>query len=386
VTELRADPLSQLRNRTSVKWQQYPDDVLPLWVAEMDFPLAEPIAARLHELISNSDTGYVGGVGALAPAFADFALQRWHWALDPAMVRTTTDVSVAIVESLRQVISAGDGVVVTPPVYPPFYDLIPEAGGVVVTVPLLLDSTGAHALDLEGLENAFAAGATAFLLCNPHNPLGLVHSREALVRVAALAAQYGVTVVSDEIHGPLTHSGVEFVPFLSVSAEAGEWGICVTSASKAWNLAGLKCALMVAGSKRGVAAFDRMPVEVGFRTSLFGLHASTAAFSLSVDWLDDALELITANSELLAQLVSEKLPEVRYHRPKASYLAWLDVSALGWGEDPSKVALNNARVALNPGPSFGPEGNGFVRLNFGCSPEVLSEAIDRLGAVTRNPW
>ncbi|MGV8897204.1 MAG: MalY/PatB family protein [Rhodoglobus sp.] len=377
MTDVRAVPLAQLRTRTSEKWTAYPSDVLPLFVAEMDYALAPVIAQSLIARIEASDTGYVGSPGALPAAFASYAERTWGWVVNPAKVRTTTDVSVAIVESLRHSISPGDAVVIMPPVYPPFFDLIPEAGGVIAEVPLLDDGT-TWSIDLDGLERAFAGGATALLLCNPHNPLGLVHSTETLQAIATLADTHRVTVISDEIHGPLVHPGVDFVPYLSVSDEARKRGITVTSASKGWNLAGVKCAIMVAGGKRGLRVLDRMPEEVGFRTSLLGLHASIAAFEHGQQWLDGALASITSNRDLLASLLDELLPEVGYRMPEASYLAWLDFRAMGMGDDPSIRILEEARVALNAGPTFGTQGRGFARLNLACSPEVLAEAIMRM--------
>jgi len=402
--EVHAEPLAILRARTSEKWTAHPADVLPLFVAEMDYPLAAPIITALVERVRASDTGYVGSPGPLAPAFVAFAQRKWGWEIDPQRIHTTTDVSVAIVETLRLAIKPGDAVVITPPVYPPFFDLVPEAGGVVVEVPLAdgadeadgdsadtdadadggADTDGGDrgtwSLDLAALETQFAAGARAFLLCNPHNPLGLVHTRAQLEAVAALALKYGVTVVSDEIHGPLAHSDAEFVPFLSVSDAAREVGVAVTSASKAFNLAGTKCALMITASDRGDALLARLPAEVAFRTSLLGLHANVAAFTDGDAWLAGALRAIESNRQLLATLLAEKLPGVRFRMPRASYLAWLDCRDLNWGDDPAAHALDVARVALSPGQDFGTQGRGFMRLNFACSPEVLTEAVDRLAA------
>ncbi|CAN5198857.1 aminotransferase class I/II-fold pyridoxal phosphate-dependent enzyme [soil metagenome] len=379
MVEVRAEPLDVLRGRTSEKWVAYPRDVLPLFVAEMDYPLAPAVAQSISERIAASDTGYVASPGPLAPAFARFAQRRWNWAVEPDNVRTTTDVSVAIVEVLRVLIAPGDGVVITPPVYPPFFDLVPEAGGVVVEVPLV-DDGAAWSLDLPGLERAFAAGARAILLCNPHNPLGLVHSPRDLAAVAELADRYGVVVVSDEIHGPLAHGPATFTPYLSVSPAAADHGVCVTSASKAWNLAGVKCAVMVTGGERMSRLLSALPSEVGFRTSILGLHGSVAAFDHGEDWLDGAIAAITASRDLLGDLLAERLPEVGYRPPEASYLAWLDFRSLGWGDDPAAHALDRARVALNPGPTFGSQGRGHLRLNLACSPEVLTEAIHRLAA------
>ncbi|MEO8261865.1 MAG: aminotransferase class I/II-fold pyridoxal phosphate-dependent enzyme [Pseudolysinimonas sp.] len=375
---VEAEPLDRLRRRTSAKWQLFPPDVLPLFVAEMDYPLAPAIAQRMHELIDLNDSGYVTRPDELGVAFAGFAERRWGWRLDPAHVRTTTDVSVGIVETLRGVIAPGDGIVISSPVYAPFGDLVREAGGVVVDVPLADD----HAFDLTALDAALAAGARAILISNPHNPLGHPHSAASLEALASLAAAHGVWVVSDEIHGPLVHAGHEFTPFLSVSDDARRWGVTVTSASKAFNLAGFKCALMVAASPEALAVLDGMYDEVAFRTSIVGYHASVSAFTEADDWLDGAIAAVDRSSALLTTLLTEHLPEVRYVPPRASYLAWLDFRQLGWGDDPAARALDVARVALNPGLEFGPSGAGFARLNLACSPEVLTEAVRRL-AVAR---
>ncbi|MCU1576208.1 MAG: aminotransferase class I/II-fold pyridoxal phosphate-dependent enzyme [Leifsonia sp.] len=375
--EVHAEPLQSLRERTSEKWRAYPEDVIPLFVAEMDYPLAEPIAEALTEAVRRSDTGYARPGGELPRAFADFAARRWGWQVDPAQVTTTADVAVVVVEALRLAIRPGDGVVINTPVYPPFFDFVPEAGGRIVEVPLLQNAAG-WSIDLDGVERAFAAGARAYLLCNPHNPLGHPHPADQLAAVAELAARYGVTVVSDEIHAPLTLSDGVFTPFLSVSDAAREHGIAAESASKAWNLAGLKCAMFVTAGERMSRLLATLPESVRYRTGLFGQIASAVAFAEGEEWLDGAIRALERNRDALTTLLAEKLPGVGYLAPRASYLAWLDFRALGWGDDPSIRALESGRVALSSGPMFGTQGAGFARLNFACSPEVLGEAVDRL--------
>ncbi|MDN3482170.1 aminotransferase class I/II-fold pyridoxal phosphate-dependent enzyme [Arthrobacter sp. APC 3897] len=384
MTKIEAEPLSVLRTRTSYKWQTYPADVLPLFVAEMDYPLAEPVQQAIIDRVLASDTGYVAGPEPVAAAFAGYAQRTWGWQLDPRDVRTTTDVSVAIVECLRQTVPVDGSVVITPPVYPPFFELPVEAEASVVEVPLLLTGTGWR-LDLPALERAFARGADALLLCNPHNPLGLVHSADTLRALADLSAKYGVAVISDEIHAPLAYEPGSFTPYLSVSDAAREHGICVTAASKAWNIAGTKCAVMVASSDRTRLQLDSMPEEVSARTSILGLHASVAAYDDGGPWLAGVMDSLAGNRELLAELLSAYMPEIVYRRPLAGYLAWLDFRGVGWGGDPAAVALEQGRVALESGLKFGRQGTGFVRLNFACSPEVLTEAVTRLAAVRAAP-
>ena len=374
-----AQPLDLLRTRTSEKWTAYPSDVLPLFVAESDFPLAEPVASALHAAIDRSDTGYIGhDGGATAHAFTEFARRRWGWDVDAERVSTTTDVSVVIVEALRALIRPGDGVVITPPVYPPFFELIPEAGGRVVEAPLARTADGGYELDLDAIDAALAAGARAVLLCNPHNPLGLVHSRKRLAELSEVVDRHGGVVVSDEIHAPLTHSDASFTPYLTVSEAARNHTIAAHSASKAFNLAGLKCAMFVTASDRMTDLVRGMPQEVEERTSIFGRIASTAAFEHGEEWLNGVLASIEDNRRLLTRLLAERMPAVRYREPRASYLTWLDLTDVGWGADPAAVALERAKVAMNSGLTFGAQGAGHVRLNIGCSPEVLTEAIDRL--------
>ncbi|GAA1146855.1 aminotransferase class I/II-fold pyridoxal phosphate-dependent enzyme [Microbacterium oxydans] len=379
--QVKALPLAELRERTSEKWREYPADVLPLFVAETDFPLAPAITAALQRAVEIGDTGYMASRTPLAQAFSDFASRRYGWEPDPARIRSTADVSMGIVEILRRVTQPGERVVVTPPVYPPFYDLVAEAGAEVERVPLR-DTGTRWELDLDGIRAVFEDGATAILLCNPHNPTGTVHGRDSLTALAELADEFGVAVVSDEIHAPLAQPGSGFTPFLAVSDVAQRVGYALVSASKAFNLAGLKCALMVTADDETSAVVRGLPVEVEWRTGQFGLLAAVAAFSEESDeWLDGLLRTLDENRLLLEDLLAAHLPGARYRIPDAGYLAWIDLTALEWGDNPARRILKDAKVALHFGPAFGAEGAGHVRLNFGTSPEILTEAIERIASL-----
>lgn len=379
--QVKALPLAELRERSSEKWREYPADVLPLFVAETDFPLAPAVSAALQRAVEVGDTGYVASRTPLAESFAAFAARRYGWSPDPARMRSTADVSMGLVEILRRVTQPGERVVVTPPVYPPFYDLVAESGAEVQRVPLRDTGIGWE-LDLDGIRGAFEDGATAMLLCNPHNPTGTVHAREGLAALADLAEEFGVAVISDEIHAPLAQRGTGFTPFLAASDAARRVGYAVVSASKAFNLAGLKCALMVTADEETTAVVRGLPVEVEWRTGQFGLLAAVAAFSEESDeWLDGLLRTLDENRVLLEDLLASHLPGARYRIPDAGYLAWIDLSALGWGENPARRILRDAKVALHFGPAFGIEGAGHVRLNFGTSPEILTEAVERIAAL-----
>ena len=377
-TPVRALSLDQLRQRTSEKWREYPADVLPLFVAETDFPLAPAITAALERAVRTGDTGYVVSRGPLAEAFTGFAQRRYGWSPDPARMRSTADVSMGIVEILRRVTERGDRVIVPTPVYPPFFDLVEEAGAEVERVSLHDTGTGWE-LDLDGIRTALENGARAVLLCNPHNPTGTVHTAASLAALAELAAAFGAAVISDEIHAPLAQPGAGFTPFLAVSDAARQVGYAIVSASKAFNLAGLKCALMVTAADDTTQLVRRMPVEVEWRTGQFGLLAAVAAFSAESDaWLDGLLMTLDENRRLVADLLAEHIPGARYRTPDAGYLAWIDLTGLGWGDNPAKRILREAKVALQFGHAFGAEGAGHVRLNFGTSPEILTDAIDRI--------
>ncbi|GAA3204554.1 MalY/PatB family protein [Nonomuraea helvata] len=374
-------PVAELRKRQSAKWRTFPDDVLPLPVAEMDFPLAEPVAKALREAVDRSDTGYAAPTRDLADAVSRYARREWDWKIDPDDVRTVTDVGIGIVEILRRVVSPGDRVAISPPVYEPFSWWIREVGAHVVEAPLAEGPQGWQ-LDLDALERAFADHVTAYVLCNPHNPVGLVHRREDLVALAGLADKYGVYVLSDEIHAPLVLPGAEFVPFLSVSDEARRWGFSFLSASKGWNLAGLKAATVITADPAPKRYVDRLSPHSLYRTGHLGVIATVAAFNLGDPWLAEVLSVLDHNRKLLEELLVKLLPDVRYRQPQAGFLAWIDFRALGWGDDPTDHILAAAKVALNAGHRYGPTGIGHARLNFGCSAETLTEAITRIAALS----
>ena len=374
---VRALALDELRKRKSSKWRQYPSDVLPLPVAEMDFPIAPAVKASLQDMLDRSDTGYLGAFPELFEAFAKFSKSRWNWQPDTTQIRIATDVGVGIVEVMRTLIKAGDKVMLNSPVYENIWKWIPEVNATLVDVPLTENELN-YKLDLDAIEREYANGVKLHILCSPHNPVGIIYTRSELETIATLAKMYGVIILSDEIHGPLTFNKKDFYPFLSVSDDAKEVGIIITSASKSFNFAGLKCALIITESARLKEKINAMPPALTWRASLFGAVASTAAYSESDEWLDGVLITLNENRHLVKKLIDTKIPTIKYRIPDFGYLAWLDVSSLGLGSDPAGQILERSKLALNAGILYGPKHSNFVRLNFGTSEEIINQAFDRL--------
>jgi len=384
--------VGQLRQRTSMKWRAADPHVLPLWVAEMDLMPAGPVVGALRDALERGDTGYACGT-EYADAYASFAAARWGFGgFEVVRSALVPDVMLGMVEVLKLVTGPGDPVVVTPPVYPPFYAFVEHLGRSVVEVPL----TRGGRLDVPALADVFEAlaaeGPAAFLLCNPHNPTGTVHSHDELAAVAAAAESTGVRVVADEIHAPLVLPGATFTPYLA--ADEGGRGFALVSASKGWNLPGLKAAVVFAGE---AAADDlaRLPEEVSHGPSHFGVIAHTAALRQGGEWLDAVLGGLDRNRTLLADLLAAHLPAAHWAPGAASYLAWVDFSSVPWlatsgraGPSRGDVSvrsgaaawfLEHARVLLSSGAAFGSGGSSCARINFATSSSVLSEAVERMG-------
>lgn len=378
---LRSLTLDQLRARTSLKWRAYPPDVLPLFVAEMDVPLAAPVVDALTQAVAAGDTGYPAGREGYADALAGFAEERWGWSFERSATALVPDVMGGIVEVLHLTTDPGDAVIVNPPVYPPFYGFIAHAGRRVEEAPL----GPGDRLDLDAIDAAMARAVVggrraAYLLCSPQNPTGVVHTADELAAVARLAAAHGVQVVVDEIHAPLVFSPARFVPYLSVPGGAA--GIALHSASKGWNLAGVKAALAVAGPE-AAADLARMPEVVWHGASHLGVTAHVAALTAGGAWLDGLLTSLASNVALLTELLDRHLPAVSYRPNDATYLAWLDCRALDLGDDPAAAFLERGRVALVPGPDFGSGGAGHVRLNLATSPAIVEEGVERMARAVR---
>jgi cystathionine beta-lyase len=290
------------------------------------------------------------------------------------------EVMSGVAEVLQAVTPHGSGVVVNPPVYPPFFFRLELTGRRVVEAPLRRDIGSRYHLDTDALDAALAAeDVAAYLLCNPHNPTGRVWSRDDLATVAAICERRRVVLIVDEIHAPLALPGARHIPFLSLdlSDELAQRTFTFTSASKGWNIPGLKCGVAVVGHPAAAAVLEQR--WEALLASHLGVLATMAAFRDCDSWLEAVCAQLDENRFLLGKLLSQQLPTVGYRPPEASFLAWLDCRKLG-DADPAASFLDRGRVALSPGQDFGELGKGFVRLNMGTSPAILEEIVHRMGA------
>lgn len=374
-------PLAELRQRRSVKWRTYGDDVIPAWVAEMDFALAGPIAAALHAAVDRSDTGY-RWADEIPEALAGFAAHAWDWQVQPDRVLVLADVMSGIAQSLMRLTDPGDHVVINPPVYPPFFSTVSDVAKRTVREVPMRHTPAGYRLDLDGLADAFAdPRVRGYVLCSPHNPTGTVHSATELAAVAELAARHDVLVISDEIHAPMTLPGVAHTPYLSIAGEDARATACL-SASKSWNIPGLKCAQVVGTAITMPVLAESVPIEATFGVGHFGVIGTLAAYRDGGAWLTEAIGVLDARRNQLAEGMGALRAAgygVEMVWPEASYLAWIRVH--GMGEDPAEVVLDEGKVAVNSGLPFGAPGVGHLRINYATSQTVLAEVIERLGSV-----
>lgn len=377
--DLTVPGVEAMHQRAGAKWSAYDADVLSATIAEMDFPLAPPVAEALHHAIDRSDLGYPKPATlSLRRSFTGFAARRLNWDVDEEQIVLVPDVMIGLVELCRVIAAPGEAVAFATPAYPPFFSMLPEAGVTLIEIGLLADGS----LELDGLDAALAAGARALVLASPHNPTGRVLTRAELEAIAERCAAREAWVLADEIHAALTLPGATYIPFLEVSDAARRCGISVTSASKAFNLAALKAALVVTADPAARAVVDRMP-SLHEHAGLLGVIAGEAAFEHGDPWLDAVIQRLAANRDQLGRDLADKLPEVAWRPPQATFLAWLDCTRLGLGDDPVAHFLADGRVALGRGLDYGTPGAGHVRLNFATSPEHVSDAVARMDASIR---
>lgn len=375
---------SWLEGRPGAKWHRVEPGVLSAWVADMDFPTAEPIRAAIRAYAERADFGYPdwNPHSPLRDLFCERMSQRFGWDVSPRYVRETCDVLQTVELALHTATSPGDPVAVFCPSYHPILRSLEHMNRPLV--PIMLEPSGAGwGLDAERFARAVAeSGARAIILLNPHNPTGHVFSAEELHIIAKVAAEHDLLVISDEIHADLVFEGTH-IPFASLGPDVEARTVTATSATKAFNIAGVRAAIAHVGSATVRAGWQALPSHLVGAVSALGVDATVAAWTDCDDWLDAVTRHLDRNRHLLADLLAAQLPATRYRPPAATYLAWVDCEALGLGDNPRDVFLERSRVQLSPGIDFGPGGEHHVRINIATSASILTEIVERMALTVR---
>lgn len=375
-----------MRARRGIKWHKFPDDVLPAWVADMDFSVPEPVQRAIRRVVEQQDYGYPWRApeDSLEVAFANRMRQRFGWDIGPERTLPVADLVQAVVAGIVAFSEPGDGVVLQTPIYPPFLAAIDGTKRCRVVNPLVDDGTR-FVLDVEGLRRVVDDRTRILLVCSPHNPTGRAFEREELEALGRLAVERDLVIICDEIHCDLVYPGRRHIPMGTLGEEIAARVVTINSATKGFNIAGLRCGVMHFGSQ---ALYERFRRSVADRilgqVSIIGLDATVTAWRDGQPWLDEVMVRLEKNRDRVAAWAAEQAPGIRHHAPEATYLAWLDCNGLGLpGPSAQEFFLNEARVGLNPGEDFGLGGEGRVRLNFATSADILEQILERMGAAIR---
>ena len=371
---------AQLRENGSPKWTMFPD-AIGAFVAEMDFGVAPAIRDAITGALDRGATGYLPAQAAadLSAATAAWYADRYGWAVPPERVHHVPDVIAAFELALERFSAPGSAVIVPTPAYMPFLSVPPMHDRRVIEVPSI-EVDGRMVMDLDGIARAFEDGGGLLVLCNPHNPLGTVFTREELEAVAAVVDAAGGRVFSDEIHAPIVYRPAQHIPYASISDVAAAHTLTAASASKAWNLAGLKCAQVILSSDADATAWEEFGFWAGHGTATLGVLANTAAYTGGAPWLEEVVAYLDGNRRLLAELVAQLLPQARMTVPEGTYIALIDLRAYGLDGDLSEWFREHARVAMTDGIACGEAGRGHTRFVFALPRPLLREAVERMAA------
>jgi len=379
------DRVIDRRSTESNKWHKFPPDVLPLWVADMDFPSPEPVIRALRERVEHGFFGY----GAEQPEFhevtCDRLLKRYGWKVQPEALVLLPGVIAGFNMAARAIAGPGDGILMQLPVYPPILRLPDNVKMSRDGADLVRGPDGRYTIDLDAVERAITARTRMFLLCNPHNPVGRVFTREELSRLAAICLRRGLVICADEIHGELVYPGHQHVPIASLDPEIEARTITLMAPSKTFNLAGLRCAVAVIPNQALREKFVASRLDMVQTPNILGYTAMLAAYRDGQPWLDELLRYLESNRDFLVKQVRANFPGVEVGVPEATYLAWLDCRGAGIpNNDPFTFFLERAKVSFNDGATFGRGGQGFVRLNFGCPRSLLMDGLERMETALRS--
>lgn len=375
--------LEHLRGVGGLKWSMFPDTI-GAFVAEMDFGTAPAVTQALHAAVDVGQIGYLPGsvADAMSRATADWHRTVYGWDISADQVHPIADVIKGLEVAIQHYSRPGSAVILPTPAYMPFLSVPPTLDREIIEVAMI-EVDGLYRMDLDGLADAFRAGGNLLILCNPYNPVGKVFDRDELAAIAGVVAEHDGRVFSDEIHSPLVYPGAVHVPYASISDTAAGHTVTATSASKAWNLPGLKCAQLILTNDADAAVWERIWFLASHGASTLGVIANTAAFRSGRPWLDSVVAYLDGNRLALADLVATLLPGVRYIPPQGTYIAWLDCRGLGLDASPAQFFRDHAGVSLTDGSACGAAGQGYVRMIFATPRPILEQALTQMGAAVR---
>ncbi|MCL4297179.1 MAG: pyridoxal phosphate-dependent aminotransferase [Anaerolineae bacterium] len=377
------DQYIERRQTESYKWGDYGDDVLPLWVADMDFAAPEPVIQALHERVAHGIFGYGKPSPELLHIICERMQRLYNWTVTPDQLVFLPGLVTGLNVVCRAIGKVGDGVLVQPPVYPPFLKAPLNQGRMLDVAELVVsqeDRRLRYEIDFDSFETAITPRTRLFMLCNPHNPTGHCYTRDELACIAEICLRHDLVICSDEIHCDLLLDGASHLPIATLSPEIADRCITLMAPSKTFNLAGLKCSVAIVSNPDLRRRLTFVAETMALRVNILGYTAALAAYRDGAAWLAELQQYLTANRDVVVSYVLEHLPGLSTTIPAATYLAWFDCRSAGIEGNPFQFFLKQARVALNDGVYFGPGGDGFVRLNFACPRSTLTQALERMRA------
>ncbi len=363
-----------------MKWQYYGEDVLPMWVADMDFAAPEPVIAALRARVEHGVFGYEGHPPALVEAIVARLQQLYGWTVAPEAILFLPGVVTAFNLAAQAFLAPGDGLLIQTPVYPPFLGVAQTANAATHGMELTRDADGRYSVDDDLFAHTITERTRMFLLCNPHNPVGRVFRADELTRMAELCLRRDLLICSDEIHCDLLFNGYRHIPIAALAPEIAARTITLMAPSKTFNIAGLHCSFAVVPDAELRQRYKAARRGIVDSVNLLGYTAALAAYQEGQPWLEAVLRYLEANRDFVVAFVRQNMPGVAVAPPEGTYLAWLDCRAAGIPGNAHNFFLKEARVAVNDGATFGSGGEGFVRLNFGCPRALLEEGLERMRA------
>lgn len=354
-------------------------DIHPMWVADMDFPVAPQIQAAMQKRLDHPVYGYTYHGDGLLDAITSWVGRRYHWQIEKEWVEFSPGVVPALSMSVEAFTKPGDRVLIMTPVYRPFYNSIRENGRVIINHQLVKDAEGRYTIDFDLLESQIDKRTRMMMMCNPHNPAGRVWTREELLKLADIAKRHDLIVVSDEIHADFIYSGHQHISIASLSEDMANRTVTAYAPSKTFNLAGLCQSYVVIPNPQLRESYMSVYDALDLGSNVFGMTALTAAYNEAEDWLDELLVYLEANRDYAVNYIRQQIPQIRVWVPDGTYLLWLDCSGLGLkNEELNAFFLENAKVRMNAGYRFGEQADTFMRLNIGCPRPLLTEGLSRI--------